>query len=136
MSSYVKITGRAITIWLLASLINGLLCGISLSIIYNNYNDITGEIIGIGFLSLLFSAPGFFIFWIVLILKISTHTVERALFRSALITGFILTSISGYVGAKMFSSEFDNYSAIPASCILLSAMTSIMFHFKYFKKIK
>ena len=136
MSSYLKITGRAFTIWLKASLINGLLCGICFTIINLNYAEIISYIIMIFFLSLFFSVPGFFVFWIILLFKFSTSTTERALFRSALITGFILASVTAYLGSKMFSSEFDNHSFIPAACIILSAMSSTMLHFKHFKKIK
>jgi hypothetical protein len=136
MNSYIKITGRTFTIWLMASLINGLICSISLSIFNNIYSEIVAEIIIIAFVSLFFSAPGFFIFWLILLFKISTYTTERALFRSALITGFILASVTAFFGSKMVSSEFDNHSSIPATCIILSAMSSIMLHFKHFKKIK
>jgi hypothetical protein len=136
MSSYLKIIGRTFTIWLMASLINGLLCGICFTIINLNYAEIISYIIMIFFLSLFFSAPVFFVFWIILLFKISTYTTERALFRSALITGFILASVTAYLGSKMFSSEFGHYSFVPAACIILSAMSRIMLHFKPFKKIK
>lgn len=136
MNSYIKITGRTFTIWVLASFINGLLCGISLLVINLNYTEIIGDTMFIFFISLFFSSPGFFVFWIILLFKISTYTTGRSLFRSALITGFILASVTAYFGSKMFSSEFDNYSSIPAACIILSAMSSIMFHFTHFKKIK
>jgi hypothetical protein len=136
MNSYLKRIGRTLTIWLLASLINGFLCGISLSIIYTIYSKLAAEIVGVTFISLFFSAPDFFIFWLILLFKISTYTTERALFRSALITGFILASVTAYFGSKIFSYEFDNHSSIPAACIIISAMGSIMVHFKQFKKIK
>ena len=102
MNSYIKITCRTFTIWVLASLINGLLCAISLSIIYNIYSELAAEIIGIALISLFFSAPGFFIFWLILVFKISTYTTERALFRSALITGFILASVTAFLVQKWF----------------------------------
>lgn len=136
MSAYLKITGRTVTIWLLASLINGLLCSISISILYNVYDNIAADIFGIAFISLFFSAPGFFIFWIILLFEISTSTKERDLFRSALITGCILAVVTAYFGSKLFASEFSNHPTIPAASIIISAITSIMFHFKYFKKIK
>lgn len=136
MSPYIKITGRTFTIWLLASLINGLLCGITLSVVHNIYSEITADIIGIAFISLFFSAPGFLVFWFVLLIRILTDTKERALFRSALVTGFILASVTAFFCSKMFSSEFSNHFYIPAACIILSAISSIMLHFKHFKKIK
>lgn len=136
MSPYLKITGRTFTMWLLACLINGLLCGITLSIINNSYTEIVTGIIGIAFISLFFSAPGFLIFWFILLLKIALNPKGAALFRSALIAGFILASVTAFLGAKMSLSEFFNYSSIPAVSILISAISSIMLHFKQFKKIK
>lgn len=136
MSPYLKITGRTFTIWLLACFINGLLCGIALSIVNNSYTEMMAAIIGIAFISLFFAAPGFLIFWIILLLKILLGTKEAALFRSALIAGFIIASVTALLFPKMFSFEFDNYSSIPAASIILSAISSIMLHFKQFKKIK
>ena len=136
MNPYVKITGRTFTMWLLASSINGVLCGISLSIIHQTFLEIAWEIFGIFFISLFFAAPGFFAFWLVLILKFAGYTSERALFRSALIAGFIIASITALFGSKMVSSEFSGHSSIPAACIILSGMSSIMLHFRHFKKLK
>lgn len=136
MSPYIKITGRTFTMWLLASGINALLCGIGLSLIKPFYGEAAGDIILIFIVSLFFSAPGFFVFWIVLLFKIATHTTERALFRSALITAFILACATAYFGARIFSGEFYNHASIPATCVIISSLSSILLHFKHFKKIK
>lgn len=136
MNPYLKITGRTATIWLLASFINAILCGAALFFVSNTYDQLPGYVFLIVILSLFFSAPGFFIFWIVLLIKFSFHTTERVLFRSALTTGLVLSIVTAYPGSKMVASEFMGYALIPASCIVLSAMISIMLHFKYFKKIK
>jgi hypothetical protein len=136
MSPYLKLTGRTFTIWILASLINGLLCSIFITLSNAVYFELIGNMLLVFIFSLFFSAPGFFIFWLILLFKISTYTTERALFRSALITGFVLASVTAFFGSKIFLSEFDNHSFIPAICIILSAMSSIMLHFKHFKKIR
>lgn len=136
MNPYLKITGRTFTIWIMASLINGLLCGISLSVINLNYTEIIPDSIVIFFISLFFSAPGVFIFWIVLLIKIAGYITERALFRTALGTGFVLASATAAFCSKMFSDEFSNHSFVIAACIILSAMSSIMLHFNQIKKIK
>jgi hypothetical protein len=136
MSPYLKITGRTFTIWLQASLINGLLFGIFFSVLHNNYSEIINIIIAIAFLSLFFSAPGFFLFWLFLLLKISAYTRGTALFRSALIAGFVLASVMAVFGGGLVSSEFNNNALIPAVCIILSAVSSIILHFKYLKKIE
>ncbi len=136
MSPYLKLTGRTFTIWILASIINGVLCGIFLTISNTKYFELIGNILLVCACSLFFSAPGFFVFWLVLLFKISTHTAERALFRSALITGLTLASITGLFCSNMYSSLFDYHSIVIVTCVIFSAMSSIMLHFKHFKKIK
>ena len=136
MSPYLKLTGRTFTIWILASFINGVLCGIFITLSNAMYSDLIGNILLVSFFSLFFSAPGFFVFWLVLLFKMSIDTTERALFRAALITGFILSSITGLFGSGIYSSVFDYHSIVIATCVILSAMSSIMSHFKHFKKIK
>jgi hypothetical protein len=136
MNPYLIITARTITIWLCACLINAMLCGIALVFLNDMYLEVIGDIFLIFMLSLFFSAPGFFIFWVILLIKFCFYITGRTLFRSALITGFVLSSVTAYFGSKIFASEFMGYALIPASCIIFSAISSIMLHFKYFKKIK
>ncbi len=136
MNSYLKITGRSFTIWLLASLINGLISSLALVILKHDFTLVSGYFIVISLLSLFFSVPGFFIFWLVLLVKAARHQTQRALFRSALSTGFILSAITGYLGSQEFSSEFLSHRSIICSSIISSAMISIMLHFKHFKTIK
>ena len=136
MKPYLKITERTITIWFLTSVINGLLCGIILAVIKQNFAEIALDIILIFFLSLFFSMPGFFIFWLVLLNRIFFNTTGRALFRDALVAGFILAAATAFIGSGLFESEFSNHTSIPATCIIVSAITSIMLHFKHFKNIK
>lgn len=136
MSPYIKITGRTFTMWLLASLINGLLCAIYLSMINHTYLQVASDIIFIFFVSLFFSVPGFFTLWIILLILISKYIVERALFRAALRAGMILSAATALCAFKMLSSEFYYYPVVPALCINMSAITSILLHFKHFKKIK
>ncbi len=136
MSPYLKLTGRTFTIWILASFINGLFCGIFITLSNVVYFELFGNIILVFICSLFFSAPGFFVFWLILLFKISTYTTERALFRSALITGFILASITGLFCSNIYSSVFDYHSIVIVACVIFSAVSSIMLHFKHFKKIK
>lgn len=135
MSSYLKITGRTITIWFLTSVINGLLCGISLSVIKQDYTDLFLGVILIFFISLFFSMPGFFIFWLVLLNRVFFNITGRALFRAALVTGFTLSAVTAFISSGLFASEFSNHASIPITCIIVSEITSVMLHFKRFKKI-
>lgn len=136
MNSYLKITGRTFTIWILTSLINAAICGIFLSAVNFNYDTITDNIITIYLISLFFSIPGFFLFWMVLLINLLRYKKGRTLFRAALLAGLILSSATAFLGRSLYVFEFSTYSLIPAISIVLSTMISIMLHFKYFKNIK
>ncbi|MEO6637788.1 MAG: hypothetical protein ABIN25_05905 [Ginsengibacter sp.] len=134
MKPYIRITFITFTIWLLAALVNGLLCGIFLAITRHDLGAWAGYLSGIFFISLIFSIPGFFVFWITMMVVFAKWIRERALFRAALSTGFILAVITGIAGSAAFSYEFPQRNLL-ICFIALSAITSIMLHFKYFKKI-
>ena len=135
MSPYLKITFRTFTIWILTSVINGTLWAFYISFSKDVFGNLAGDALLIFSASLFFSAPGFFIFWIILLIKLGNGTYERALFRAALSTGFILAVLFGLIGLVIFGPQFlpDKYVGILFPVV--SAITSIMIHFSYFKKI-
>lgn len=136
MSIYLKIMFRTFTIWLLTSFINGVLMGIVISIFENEFDMGTWNCIIVGILSLVFSIPGFFIFWLVLLFSAARHKRDRALFRSALRGGFILSTATALCGYSLFLREANNYAFVLVLLIILSSLASIMLHFKYFKNLK
>ncbi len=132
MNPYVSITCRTITIWIMAAVINGLLCGIYIGVSGHENDPIPLLIFFAGLCSLFFGAPGFFVFWITMLVMISRKLSGRSLFRAALSTGIILASGTAFFSIEMFShSERLAISLF----IILSAITSIMMHFNLFKKI-
>ena len=137
MNSYLKITVCIFTIWLSASFINGVLCCFSSAIAGSDFTTAPGDCMVVFLVSLFFSIPGFFIFWVLLMSCFSRYQTRRPLFRSALTYGFILSAVTGYWGSIIFSAEsFLFQRPVICSCIISSAMISIMLHFKYFKTIK
>ena len=108
MNPYIKITVTTFTAWILCAIINGLLCGTYMYLATSYFSEWPGEILLVFFFSLFFSAPGFFIFWIVLLISFARWIEERALFRVALSTGFVLSLITGVLGSNMLKSEFPN----------------------------
>jgi hypothetical protein len=133
---YLKLTGRTFTIWLLTAFINGLLAGITISIIGREYDQVAGNCILAGILSLVFSAPGFFIFWLVLLFRAARHDRERELFRAALTAGFILSAATATCAYGLLFSEVKNYAFVLILVIILSSLISIIMHFKHFKNLK
>lgn len=133
MNPYVSITCRTFTIWIMASIINGLLCGIYFAICDGEYAPVLLGIVSAGVCSLFFSVPGIFIFWVIMLLMIGRKLHGRALFRAALSTGMLLASATAFLFAGMVS----RYQVpVISSFIILSAITSIMMHFTRFKKMR
>jgi hypothetical protein len=82
---------------------------------------------------LVFAAPGFFLFWLIMLAMISNEFYGRRLFRAALSTGFILSGATAYFSLNLLS---DTKVLLIPIFIILSAITSIMMHFNLFKKIR
>jgi|GEM_PF-3483528 hypothetical protein len=133
---YLKLTGRTFTIWLLTAFINGLLAGIAISIYYREYDMVPESCIIACILSLVFSVPGFFIFWLVLLFRAARHDRERELFRAALSAGFILSAATAACAYGLLFSEVKNYAFVLILVTILSSLISIMMHFKHFKNLK
>lgn len=136
MSIYLKLTGRTFTIWLLTAFINAVLTGMVVTFCEQEYGMLLEICLITGILSLAFSVPGFFIFWLVLLFKAVRYERERTLFRSALTAGFILSAATAACAYGLLFSEAGNYAFVLIITIILSAVISIMVHFKKFKNLK
>ena len=133
MNRYFKITIRTFTIWVASSLINGLLCGIYFSVIGNEFSGVGGTILFI-IISLVFSIPGFLLFWIFLLIGINRKVYARALFRTALSTGLILSLIYMVFGSIWLRPMLP-VERYPIGFIVISVLAGILLHFKHFKNI-
>ena len=136
MKPYIKITVITFTTWLVFAMVNGFLTGIFITITRHNPYDCALFIVIGFFISLLFSTPGFFIFWIILLISFANHNQQRALFRHALSAGFVLSSTAAIACSHIFLQHFSSYKYILILLVIVSCITSIMIHFNYFKKIK
>ncbi|MEP6947742.1 MAG: hypothetical protein ABI863_00645 [Ginsengibacter sp.] len=135
MNLHLKITFRTFIIWLLASFINAFLCAGWRGLNNHISNEVPGDALFIFFISLFFSAPGFFIFWIILLVKLAKGIYERALFRAPLSTGFLLATATAIICLGLIKSEFSTDKYVVILFIISSSMISIMMHFNQFKKI-
>jgi len=124
------------TIWLLASGINGVLRWLAAIFSAVIHYDLTENLIVAVSISLSSLAPGFFVFWFVLMVKTSSNTKERALFRCALRVGCILAIITALLARALLAGSFGKFSFEVASSIAIATITSIMLHYHCFKKIK
>ena len=135
MNPYLSMTFRTFTIWIMAAVLNGLLCGIYMSFLGIEADKITFVLV-CGLCSLVFSVPGFFVFWITMLITISRNIGERKLFRAALSVGMILATATAIIAYRLYNSvSLISWFVFPLF-IVISATASIMMHFNLFKKIK
>lgn len=133
MNPYLSITIRTFTIWIMTAIINGVLCGTYLIV-----SAVEPEpfLLIIFFATLFFSIPGFFIFWIVMLIAISRNIYGRALFRTALSTALLLSAATGVVGSGLSSIFTLLERCLFPVFIIISSIAGIMMHFNLFKKIE
>lgn len=137
MNPYLSITYRTFTIWIMASVINGMLSGSLLTIAGNGSDRLIPMTFLAGLCSLLFSIPGFFVFWMVMLEMLRRNIMGRSLFRAALSTAIILAIATGIISSGLFRSvSGDKLSYLFPVSIVISAIASIMMHFRMFKKIQ
>ena len=130
-----KITCATFTIWILTSFINSLFFASYSFIIHPTLNGLALETILVFFITLFFSVPGFFIFWLILLTKSAYRIYERALFRVALSTVIILASITAIICSLVLRSAFPGDVYALMLIPVVSSVVSVMMHFNYFKKI-
>lgn len=119
------------TIWVLAALINALLSATWLwlfSIEYNHWP--TGFALTLVF-TLLFSTPGIFIFWLLLLI----NWEKAMLFQTLLKAGFLISSLSSLILFLFDDTELEGQQLFLTLSIIISSIVSIMTHFTIFKNI-
>lgn len=125
MNYYLKLSIHSFTIWVLAALINAILSTCCLSVAPNNFGNWIENFTLIFFLTLVFSIPAIFIFWII---YMTTPMDGNALFPQLLRTGFIMAFISAVLFFIFFNSMFKSGAFFLALSIIVAAVTSIMLH--------
>ena len=117
------------TIWVLAALINALLSATWLWLFSNEYNHWpTGFALALVF-TLLFSTPGIFIFWLLLLI----NWEKAMLFQTLLKAGFLISSFSSLILFLFEDTELEGQQLFLSLSIVISSTASIMMHFTIFK---
>ncbi|MGG9971250.1 hypothetical protein ACQ33O_05580 [Ferruginibacter sp. SUN002] len=113
------------TIWVLAAMINALLSATLLIFSEAEYLDSWPGVFVLALVfSLLFSAPGIFIFWLVFI----SNTKDKNLFRLLLRTGIICSAASGLLFVVLLGHEFKGQENYLGFFGVVAAITAIMIH--------
>ncbi len=123
-----------IGVWFVASVLNGILCGISISVFDSgSFIDATEKVMLSFTCSFLFSIPLVGLVWLVTVIAQATGKSGHDLFQVVL----TVTFICGLMGALFFitamGDEFKDARFVAGLCIIISAMGGVMVFRKQLK---
>jgi hypothetical protein len=127
---FIKSVFLSFTIWVLTALLNTMLSGGCLA--FSNevrYWQETFLLVFIG--TLIFSIPGIFIFWIVLLV----NWRKDLLFRSLLKAGFVISALSSLLLFILPFNHIKGQQAPISLCMIIAAVASIMIHYPAIRSI-
>jgi hypothetical protein len=133
MSKYIKTTLIFAGIWFIASLMNGLLSGISiLCLDATAYASIGTVALSVVF-SFLFSAPVVGLVWFISLLAQVTDKKGNGLFQFVLSTAFIIAIAAAIIFVYTVGTEFMNARFVVGLSIIVSALTAVLIFRKQIK---
>jgi hypothetical protein len=115
------------TIWIVASLINGFLCGIYLGIVSREFSG-TDAMLPAFFFSFLFSAPGVFLFWLFYYPFAASGRIGRPLFFFLLQVAFGCSLFIAIMGGAFLFHLFHWHVLVIGCAVLVSALSSLFIH--------
>ncbi|MEJ7589141.1 MAG: hypothetical protein WKI04_16410 [Ferruginibacter sp.] len=112
------------TIWIMTGILNTLLSGSYLYYFSNEFSDAPGTYLLSFIFTLVFSIPGIFIFWLVLLVNRNS----KLLFRSLLQAGFLISALSSLLLFALPFNHAKGQLVFLSGCIVVSPIASIMLH--------
>jgi len=133
MSKFLKIFLTFIAIWAVASLTNGVLCGICIAISNRHISSVPEVSVLAIIFSFIFSVPLVGLTWLVTCIAQSLDKNGFALFQIVLATAIICSSIGALLFINTLGYEFQDCNYALGFCIIISAASSVLL---FRKKIK
>ena len=134
MKKYLKTTGIFFGVWFIASVFNGLLCGISLGLLEPRLTAGIFLIVLFSIMfSFLFSAPMVAVVWFAAIVAQLADMKGNALLQFVLGFALVCSILGALIFVYTLGSEFSNTKYITGLCIIFSALISVLL---FRKKIK
>ena len=124
---YISATVYSFTIWVVASIISGLMCGIYLIIIEHEMSRESVIMISI-FFSFAVALPGIALFWICFMICIANKNTGRKLFAQLLNAAFISGLLSALIFYLLFRNEFKSHAYLMAAFGIASAIAAVFVH--------
>lgn len=134
MNKYVTTTVIFIGIWFTASLLNGLLSGISILLLEKNWMEGNAGSIGLSFIfSFVFSVPLVGLVWFISLLAQASDKRGNELLQFVLGTALFCAAAGGLFFIYAFAAEFKNARFFIALSIMVSALSSVLLFRKQIK---
>ncbi|MGB4842912.1 MAG: hypothetical protein WBP16_00455 [Ferruginibacter sp.] len=134
MSKYLKITGIFLGIWFIASLLNGLLSGIAIAVFENGQLYYGSGTVALSLIfSFLFSVPIVGLVWFVAVCALLAEKKGDALFQFILGTAFLCAIAGAVFFITTIGTDFKDARYIAGLCIIISALTAVLFFRKQIK---
>jgi cytochrome bd-type quinol oxidase subunit 2 len=127
MNKYLKTFAIFISVWFIASLLNGLLSGICIAVIgKNSFINQPGTIVLACVFSFLFSIPLVGLVWLVTVIAQAYQKKGHSLFQIILVTTFCCAVIGAVIFINVFENEFKQAKFAAGLCIIFSAVASVL----------
>lgn len=134
MNKYLKTTGIFFGVWFIASLLNGLLSGISIALLdSSSVNDAMGNLFTSFVCSFVLSVPLVGLVWFVTIVAQVAEKKGDSLFQLVLRTALFCSIGGALVFIYAFKMQFTNARYVAGLAIIISALVSVLFFRKQIK---
>lgn len=134
MKKGIKTFVTFIGVWFVASLLNGALSGISISIFDSEKFIDSPEIILLScVLSFVFSVPLVGLVWLVTVIAQLGGKSGHSLFQVVLATAFFCGLTGALIFIIAFGNEFKEARFAAGACVIISAMSSVLIFRKQLK---
>jgi hypothetical protein len=133
MNKYIKTTLIFAGVWFTASLLNGLLSGISIVVFDTAANANMGSLVLSVVFSFVFSAPVVGLVWFIVLMAQVADKNGDHLFQFALGTAFICAIVAALIFIFTLGVEFKQAKYVMALSIIVSALAAVLFFRKQIK---
>ncbi len=134
MNKYIKTTLVFIGVWFIASLLNGLLSGISILLMDSYWAHEGPGSLGLSIVfSFVFSVPLVGLVWFITLMAQATDKKGNDLFQFVLGTALFCSTAGGLLFIYTLGTEFKTARFFIALSIIISALTSVLFFRKQIK---
>ncbi|MBL7701862.1 MAG: hypothetical protein JNM14_06400 [Ferruginibacter sp.] len=134
MNKYVKTTLIFTGIWLTASLLNGVLSGVSILILDHDWDYGSPAPLGLSIIfSFVFSVPLVGLVWFITLMAQVADRKGDDLLQFVLRTALLCSTAGGLFFIYSLGTEFKNARFLVALSIIISALTSVLFFRKQIK---